>query len=221
MIVLENLTKVFNVNGSRKIVADHINTTFPTGVSVGLLGRNGAGKSTLLQMIAGTVQPTSGRILTSGAISWPVGLASSFHRDLTGEQNVLFIARIYGVDTNEMCAFVEEFAELGAHFRAPFRTYSSGMRARLAFAASMGVPFETYLIDEVTAVGDARFRRKSEQMLAARLDKSAAILVSHSLGTLRKICQAGAVLDRGRLHYYPVLDEALQHHEELMHQKPG
>lgn len=216
MIVLENLTKQFTLNGRRKIVADNINAVFPTGVSIGLLGRNGAGKSTLLQMIAGTILPTSGRILTTGEISWPVGLASSFHRDLTGEQNVLFIARIYGVDTNMMCDFVQEFAELGDHFRMPFRTYSSGMRARLAFAASMAVPFETYLIDEVTAVGDAKFRQRSEEIMNARLGKSAAIVVSHSFGTLRRICQAGAVLDNGRLTYYPVLEEAIERHLENM-----
>ena len=137
---------------------------FPTGAVVGLLGRNGAGKTTLMQMIAGTMEPTSGRILSDGSISYPVGFAGSFHRDLTGAQNTRFVARIYGIDTEALVAFVEDFAELGKHYHLPFRTYSAGMRARLAFGVSMGIPFDFYLIDEVTAVGDANFREKSREV---------------------------------------------------------
>lgn len=216
MIRLENLTKVFRLNGRRKIVADKITASFPTGRAVGLLGRNGAGKSSLLQMIAGTLEPTSGRILSDGSVSWPVGFAGSFHRDLTGEQNVRFIARVYGIDTDEMCDFVERFAELGPHFRLPFRSYSSGMRSRLAFGASMAVPFDTYLIDEVTAVGDARFKEKSNELLAERLEGASAIVVSHSISSLRKICSSGAVLENGKLHYHSRLNDAIAHHLDNM-----
>jgi len=168
MIRFENLTKSFRLRGERKVVIDHLNLTLPTGRSLALLGRNGAGKSTLLQMIAGTMRPDSGRVVSDGSISWPVGFAGSFHRDLTGAENVRFIARIYGVDTDGLLAFVEDFAELGKFFHMPVRSYSSGMRSRLTFGASMGIHFDTYLVDEVTATGDAAFRRKSQAVFRAR-----------------------------------------------------
>ena len=172
MVRLENLTKFFWANDQKKLVADNISLTFRTGASVALLGRNGAGKSTLMQMIAGTLRPNSGRVVSDGTISWPVGFGGSFHRELTGAQNVKFIARIYGVDTNELMDFVEDFAELGAHFHMPVRSYSSGMRSRLAFGTSMGIRFDTYLVDEVTAVGDAEFKRKSQTVFNERMRDS-------------------------------------------------
>ena len=138
VIRFENLTKSFRIRGERKVVIDNLNLALPTGKSLALLGRNGAGKSTLLQMIAGTMRPDSGRIVTEGSISWPVGFGGSFHRELTGAQNIRFIARIYGVDTDGLLAFVEDFAELGRSFHMPVRSYSSGMRSRLGFGASMG-----------------------------------------------------------------------------------
>ncbi|MCQ0970141.1 ABC transporter ATP-binding protein [Paracoccus sp. TK19116] len=216
MIRLVNLTKVFKSRQGEKYVAKKIDAIFPTGSSVALLGRNGAGKSTLLHMIAGNILPTSGQILSDGTISWPVGYAGSFHKELTGEQNVRFIARIYGMDTEAMCDFVSHFADVGPHFRQPFRTYSSGMRARLAFGTSMAIPFGTYLIDEVTAVGDTKFKRKSKFLLKARLRGASAIFVSHSSSTLRDFCDAGAVLENGKLTFYPDLEEAIAHHEESM-----
>ncbi|MCQ0971232.1 ABC transporter ATP-binding protein [Paracoccus sp. TK19116] len=212
MIRLDRLTKTYVLNGRRKTVADDINAVFPTNVSVALLGRNGAGKSSLLKMIAGTMLPTSGRILSTGTISWPVGFAGSFNAELTGEQNTRFVARIYGVDTKEMSDFVKGFAELGQHFYLPFRTYSSGMRARLAFGVSMAVPFDTYLVDEVTAVGDAAFREKSNRVFYARMEHAGAIVVSHSVGMLRETCQAGAVLEKGKLTYFHDIEEAIDHH---------
>lgn len=216
MIRLEGLTKVFEMEGRRKVVADNINAVFPTGRAVGLLGRNGAGKSTLLQMIAGTMDPSSGRITSTGSISWPVGFAGSFHPDLSGAQNVRFVARIYGVDSDELCDFVQEFAELGTHFHLPFRTYSSGMRSRLAFGTSMGIGFDTYLVDEITAVGDAAFRHKSDMMFKARLKTSGAVMVSHSMGQVRSICDAAAVLEDGRLTWYEDVDEGIDHHNRNM-----
>jgi len=216
MIRLIDLCKTYRVNGVPTVVADNINATFPTGASVALLGRNGAGKSSLLRMIAGTMAPTRGRIMSDGAISWPVGFAGSFHGDLTGAQNVRFIARIYGVDTDALVDFVEDFAELGEHFRLPFRTYSSGMRARLAFGVSMGIRFDTYLVDEVTSVGDAAFRRKSEAVFMERMRESGAIVVSHNMGLLRRICAAGAVLEDGRLTWHDDVNDAIAHHEENM-----
>jgi capsular polysaccharide transport system ATP-binding protein len=216
MIRLQNLTKIYRVNGQPTLVADNITATFPTGSSVALLGRNGAGKSSLLKIISGVMQPTSGEVISDGTISWNVGFSGSFHPDLTGAQNVRFVARIYGVDTDDLQAFVADFAELGHHFHQPFRTYSAGMRSRLAFGLSMGIRFDTYLIDEVTSVGDAAFRVRSESILNDRLRDSSAIVVSHSMTLLRRICTVGAVLEQGRLTWYDDVEAAIEAHERNM-----
>lgn len=216
MIVLKNITKIFQAAGRKKVVARQINAIFPSGVSVGLLGRNGAGKSTLLRLIAGLSTPTSGEILTDGRISYPVGLASSMHPDMTGAQNALFVARIYGADTDEMVRYVEEFAELGAHFHMPVRTYSSGMRGRLSFGINMALDFDTYLVDEITAAGDARFHSKSNSVFLDRIGSRSAIYVSHSTTQIRKVCKAGAVLENGVLIYYQDVEEAIAHHDRNM-----
>ncbi len=216
MISLRNLTKTFVLNGQRKTVLNRVNIDFPTGVSVGLLGRNGAGKSTLLELIAGTVDATSGEVLSDGSISFPVGFAGSFHPDMTGAQNTRFVARVYGVDSDALADYVADFAELGGHFHLPLRSYSSGMRSRLAFGVSMGLSFDTYLIDEITAVGDAQFKKKSQAVFADRMARSGAIFVSHSPQTLRDMCQAGAVLENGVLTYYDRIDDAITHHARNM-----
>lgn len=216
MIRLENLNKTYYLNGRKTIVAKDINAIFPTGVSVALLGRNGAGKSSLLRMIAGTMDPTSGQVTSTGTISWPVGFAGSFHPDLTGAQNTRFIARVYGIDTDALLEYVADFAELGQHINLPIRTYSSGMRSRLAFGISMGIEFDTYLVDEVTSVGDASFRKKSVTVFQERMANSGAIVVSHGMPTLKKFCTAGAVLENGRLTYFDDLDEAIELHNQNM-----
>lgn len=216
MIELRNVNKSYVLKNSRTVVARELTFTFPSGQSIGLLGRNGAGKSSLLRMIAGTVLPDSGEILSTGSISWPVGFAGSFHPELSGAQNVRFVARLYGVDSDAMIDFVRDFAELGEHFHLPVRSYSSGMRSRLAFGMSMAVPFDTYLIDEVTAVGDAAFSAKSKAILKDRLEQSGAIIVSHSMRLLRRLCTAGALLHEGQLFYYDDINEAIEHHEVMM-----
>ena len=216
MIRLVNLSKSFFVNGQQTIVADEINVSFPIRASVALLGRNGAGKSSLLKMIAGTMDPSSGEIFSTGTISWPVGFAGNFHPDLSGAQNTRFIARLYGVDTDELLEFVKDFAELGNKFDLPFGSYSSGMRSRLAFGVSMGVDFDTYLVDEVTSVGDAAFRQKSSRVFKDRGKTRGGIVVSHSMPVLRDLCDAGAILENGKLSYFDNLDEAIKVHHENM-----
>jgi capsular polysaccharide transport system ATP-binding protein len=216
MIQLHNLSKTYHLNRRSKVVARNMNVTFPTGVSVALLGRNGAGKSSLLKMIAGTMDPDEGEILSDGTISWPVGFAGSFHPELTGAQNVRFVARVYGVETTALIDFVEDFAELGQHFHLPFRSYSSGMRSRLAFGTSMGIKFDTYLVDEVTSVGDAAFKHKSEKVFKARMENSGAIVVSHTMPMLKRMCQAGAVLENGELVYFDDIKDAISHYEGII-----
>ncbi len=216
MIHLNKITKSFQTRGAPKVILHETDLVFPTGVSVGLLGRNGAGKSTLMEMIGGTLKPDTGTIDVTGTVSWPVGFKGSFHKELTGAQNVRFIARVYGVDTETLLAYVKEFAELGSHLNMPVRSYSSGMRSRLAFGVSIGIPFDTYLVDEVTSVGDAAFKRKSRFAFLERMENAGAIVVTHSMRQLRKLCEAGAVLEDGTLTYYDDIEEAISKHHENM-----
>ncbi|MGB5863425.1 MAG: ABC transporter ATP-binding protein [Sulfitobacter sp.] len=216
MIRFENLTKSYWVQGVRQTIIDNLSIELPTGKSLALLGRNGAGKSTLMQLIAGTLRADNGRVVSDGSISWPVGFGGSFHPDLTGAQNVRFIARIYGVDTDELVGFVEDFAELGKHFHMPVRSYSSGMKSRLTFGASFGIQFDTYLVDEVTAVGDAAFRAKSKALFTERMKTSSAILVTHEMAQVRSFCESGILLEAGTLTYFEDVEMAIQAHLDLI-----
>jgi capsular polysaccharide transport system ATP-binding protein len=212
MIVLKNVTKTYRVRTGHKYILHDADIVFPTGANVALLGRNGAGKSTLLKMIAGTVDLDRGEILRTGTISWPIGFAGSFHPDLSGAQNTRFIARVYGCDTEELLHFAREFAELGDFFDMPFRTYSAGMRSRLAFGVSMGVPFDTYLVDEVTSVGDAVFRAKCNAIFAERRKTAGTIVVSHAIDMVRKMCDCGVVLENGQLTFFENIHHAIHQH---------
>jgi len=216
MIQFINLTKTFTMDRVSKTVAKNVNLTIPSRTSVALLGRNGAGKSTLLKMIAGTQSPTAGEIRITGSVSWPVGFAGSFHPDLSGAQNCRYVARLYGVDSDELVAFTADFSELGKHFNLPIRTYSSGMTSRLAFGVSMGISFDTYLVDEVTAVGDASFRKKSNDLFLERMRSSGSIVVNHSVGVIRQLCNAAIVLEDGELSYFEDIEEAIAVHNRNM-----
>lgn len=220
MIELRNVTKTFQGRRRLTVVANNISHIFPSGKSVALLGRNGAGKSSLLSLIAGTTKPDSGEVIRKGRISYPVGFAGSFHPDLTGVQNTRFVARIYGVDSDELVDFVQDFAVLGHHLHLPFRTYSAGMRSRLAFGVSMGIPFDTYLVDEVTSVGDAAFKVKSQAIFNERMKNAGAIVVSHSMDQMKSLCTSGAVLEKGRLFYYERIERAIEHYQKMLANKP-
>ncbi|WP_439141818.1 ABC transporter ATP-binding protein [Planktotalea sp.] len=218
MVRFENVSKTYVLNGRQKTVARDVNLDIPSGACVGLLGRNGAGKSTLMRMIAGTLAPSEGHIYHKGTVSWPVGFAGSFHPELSGAQNVRFLARVYGCDTEDLVDFVGDFADLGGHFQLPFRTYSSGMRSRLAFGVSMGIHFDTYLIDEVTSVGDASFQARSRDLLKQRTQNAGAIVVSHAMGMIRQLCTSGAVLENGKLTYFDDIETAIAVHEQNLAQ---
>ena len=213
MIEFRNVSKHYLTPTSRKVILEGLDLLLPGGAKVGLLGRNGAGKTTLLGMVAGTVRPETGEIRRHGAVSWPLGFGGTFHGDLTGAQNVRFVARIYGMDTDALVAYVAEFSELGEFMNMPVRTYSSGMRARLAFGMSMGVAFDWYLVDEITAVGDANFRKKSLEVFRNRLGDAGMLMVSHSVGTIRAYCTSGLVLENGRATYYEDIEAAIAAHE--------
>ncbi|SFR15571.1 ABC transporter ATP-binding protein [Poseidonocella sedimentorum] len=219
MIALRNLTKSFWTPSGRKYILRDVNLVVPAGKAVALMGRNGAGKTTLLQIISGNMSPDSGEVVSEGTISYPVGFGGSFHRDLTGAQNTRFVARIYGVDTEELLRFVTGFAGLGKHLHMPVRSYSSGMKSRLAFGVSMGIHFDTYLVDEVTSVGDSAFRRKSAEVFMDRMRHSSAVVVTHSLKEVRRLCQAGCVIEDGQLEYFDNVEDAIALHVSNMEDK--
>ena len=215
MICLENVFKFYHTAGHKKIVLDHVSTVFEPGKSYGLLGVNGAGKSTLLRLIAGAELPNSGRIRRTVRVSWPLGFAGGFHPHMTGRENVKFVARAYGEDIDEVIDFVEEFAEIGDYLDAPFRTYSSGMMARLAFGMSLAVTFDCYLVDEITAVGDARFQSRCKAIFDRRRENSDMIVVSHSMSTIKDYCDHGAVLVDGRLIMFDAVNDAIELYNRL------
>ncbi|MBC7313281.1 MAG: ABC transporter ATP-binding protein [Rhizobium sp.] len=216
MIRLEQASKYVYTRGNKKPILDGVSLMLKRGRSIGLLGRNGAGKSTLLRLFAGTIKLDSGRIVREGRISWPLGFQGSFQGNLTGEQNVRFVARIYGVDSEQLIDYVADFAELGAFFRSSVNTYSSGMKARLAFGLSMGVNFDYYLVDEITAVGDANFKKKCRDIFETRLVDSDVIMVSHSMATIREYCDCGIVLEKGKLTYFDDVEDAIRTHNKNM-----
>lgn len=221
MISLEGVTKYHWTKAGRRCVLDDVNFTFERGRSVGLLGANGAGKSTLIRLIAGLEKPSAGRIRRQARISWPLGLKGGFHSTLTGAENVRFVSRIYDVDYADIIDFVADFAEIGDYLNMPIKTYSSGMVARLAFGLSFALRFDVYLIDEVTAVGDAGFRERCEAELAGRCQNADVIMVSHSMSTLRQYCNHGVILDNGKLETFETLDASIAEYERRLKHKNG
>ena len=214
MIVFDNVSKFYPTkDGGRTTIIENFSAVLRPGINIGILGKNGAGKSTMMRMIAGGEPPSGGAIYRAGRISWPLGFAGGFSKELTGRQNLRFISRLYNVDFQSVVDFVAEFSELGRFLDEPLGTYSSGMRARLAFGSCMAIDFDYYLIDEVIAVGDKNFRRKCAEVFAERRERASVLLVSHSAGMLRQFCDIGGVLADGQLTFYDTLDEAIEVHD--------
>jgi capsular polysaccharide transport system ATP-binding protein len=215
MIKLDRVFKFYKTAGITKIVLDHVSLLFETGYSYGLMGVNGAGKSTTMRLIAGTELPNSGRVRRTTRVSWPLGFATGFHPHMTGRENVKFVARVYGADLRKVLNFVDDFAEIGDYIDVPIRTYSSGMMARLSFGLSMAIEFECYLVDEITAVGDARFGARCKEAFDARRKNADVIMVSHSMQTVKDYCDKGGVIVDGQIVMFPNVDGAIAAYNRL------
>jgi capsular polysaccharide transport system ATP-binding protein len=199
----------FEGGGTHQVLND-VSFELGRGDKMAVLGRNGAGKSTLIRLLGRIEMPTSGRIEQTMTLSWPVGLGGGVHPMLTGNDNIRFIARIYGKPVAEVRDYVDDFAELGRFLSEPVHTYSSGMNARLNFALSLAIDFDCYLIDEVLAVGDHRFARRSHEELFEKRADRAMILASHQIETIRAYCSRALLLYRGRGKVFDNLDLALE-----------
>lgn len=213
MIDIRNLTKVYHTRQGHKTVLDKINLRVRAGEKVGILGRNGAGKSTMIRMISGAELPTSGSIARKMRVSWPLAFGGAFQGSLTGMDNLRFICRVYGADPKAAEPFVQDFSELGYYLREPVKTYSMGMRARLAFAISMAIEFDCFLIDEIVAVGDSRFHAKCHYELFEKRKDRSLIIVSHDAGYIREHCDTAAVLVNGKLHDFDNIDAAFDFYQ--------
>lgn len=208
MIQLDRVTKVYPARGGKKVVLDDVNFVLERGQKIGILGPNGAGKSTLIRLLAGVEQPTKGAIRRHMSLSWPLAFGGAFQSSLTGLDNLRFVCRVYGCDEAKMRAFVDEFSGLGRYLREPIKVYSSGMRARLAFALSIAVEFDCFLIDEVIAVGDQQFQERCREELFVKRGDRSMILVSHDPNLIRQHCTLAAVLNEGKLTVCESVDEA-------------
>lgn len=220
MIELSHIHKAYPLkNGESNVVLNDINLKIEEGRSIAILGLNGAGKSTLMRIIGGAEAPDRGRVIRTSRVSWPIGFSGCFHGSLTGRENLRFVSRIYGADIKKVTDYVEDFAELGKYLDMPVKTYSSGMRSKLAFGLSMAIQFDFYLIDEAFSVGDAPFRKKAQEVIKSRTSNATLIFVSHSMAAVQQSCVCGAVLFGGELTYYPELKDAIQHYTEICNGK--
>ena len=215
MISCVNISKSYPIGSGRKRVLNGLNLQIKPGEHIGLLGRNGSGKTTLIKLIGGVEMPTSGQVHRHMTISWPLGFNGGFQGSLTGYDNARFIARIYGQEYNEIRDYVEEFTELGVQLKMPVKTYSSGMRARLAFGLSLAIEFDCYLIDEVIMVGDANFHHKCHVELFEKRGDRALVLASHSPDLIREFCDRALVIHEGNATVYDDVNEALEVYTSL------
>lgn len=209
MMEMVDVWKRYPIHGGHHQVLKGVNLTVSGGEKLGILGRNGAGKSTMIRLISGAERPDRGRVTRKMTVSWPLAFGGAFQGALTGLDNLRFICRVYGVDPKDKVGFVDDFAELGPFLREPVRTYSSGMRARLAFALSMVIEFDCFLIDEVVSVGDSRFTAKCELELFQKRKDRAMIIVSHDVGYLKKHCERIVLLEDGHIRTGDSIDDVL------------
>lgn len=221
MIIVDDVHKRYqSEHGPGKWVLRGVSLTIPPKINVGLVGRNGAGKSTMLRLIGGVDQPTRGHVERQCRVSWPLGFGGGLQGSLSGRQNAKFICRIHGheEDIPERIAGIQEFAEIGDAFDQPVKSYSTGMQARLKFAISLAFDFDVYLADELTAVGDAAFKKKAQRAFRDLVDRAGVILVSHQEGIMREVCSAGIWLHEGGAYWFDDVKDALRHYRNSLPQ---
>ncbi len=216
MIEVNELYKHYFIHGKKYSILENINFQVPKGHHLALIGRNGAGKSTLIRMLGKVELPSSGYIHHKMSVSWPLGFSGGFQGSLTGIDNIRFIARIYDTKFDDLYEYVDDFSELGAHLYKPVKTYSSGMRARLAFALSIAIDFDCYLIDEVMLVGDQRFHSKCMEALFDRSQNKALIVASHELGLLAQTCDSALIVENKGVRYFGNIHEAIEVYSRSM-----
>jgi len=217
MIHFENVSKYYPTKQGRHYIFKNVNMSLPTDVNIAVLGPNGVGKSTLIRMMGGADMPNSGLIHSNQNISWPLGLQGGLQGSMSARENTRFVARIHGYkNTKAIEQQVADFAQIGKFFDEPVKTYSSGMRSKVTFGLSMGFDFDfdVLLIDELGAVGDANFKKKSEALLQEKYAKTKLIMVSHSMAQLKKQCQAGLLIKDQNLHYFPNLADAISEYQD-------
>lgn len=213
MFELRNVTKSYLTPNGRRYVFRNLSLAIPPGKNIGLIGRNGAGKSTLMRLLGGADVPDSGTIVTDRSISWPIGLTGGFQGSMSGRDNIKFVCRIYGATgeaMREKIRYVQEFAEIGDWIDEPIKTYSSGMRSRVAFGLSMAFDFDYYLIDEVMSVGDAQFKRKCADVFREKLQKSNVVLVTHAMQEVEKLCDIVLLVRDGGIQVYEDVAEGIR-----------
>lgn len=220
MIRLHGIHKSYRTRNGSHTVLDGIDLTVHPGEKLGILGCNGAGKSTLIRILSGADLPTAGTIRRDMSVSWPLAFGGAFQTHLTGLDNLKFVCRVYGVDYKPLIPFVEDFAELGPYFREPVVNYSHGMVTRLAFALSMAVEFDCFLIDEAMVVGDVRFHEKSHYELLHKRKDRAYILVSHDANAIKIYCETAYVLHDGKLHAFDSVAHAYDYYQRILHEQP-
>ena len=220
MIELQHVTKNYFTKAGRKEILKNVNFTLRKGEKVGILGRNGAGKSTLIRLISGVEAPTSGVINRKMSISWPIAVSGAFQGSLTGLDNLRFICRLYNADVDYVHSFTQDFSELGDYLYEPVKSYSSGMKARLAFALSISIEFDCYLIDEVIAVGDQRFKDRCHYELFEKRKDRSIILVSHSPSSVKQYCDNAMVLNEGIMHSFDDMGKAYEYYNNSQISKP-
>jgi capsular polysaccharide transport system ATP-binding protein len=208
-IIVSDICKTYHTQTGHKDVLKGVSFKVSKGEKIAVLGRNGAGKSTLVKIVGGVERPSSGMIRRNLSMSWPLAFGGGFEASMTGLDNIRFIARLYDRPIRETVDRVDDFAELGRDLLIPVKFYSSGMRARLAFALTLAIDFECYLIDEVIAVGDQRFHQKCHDALFVERRESAMILVSHDVGIIREYCSSALVLKRGRGRVFEDIEFAI------------
>lgn len=214
MIRVENVSKVYSTRRGPHTVLDGVSFELGRGRNLGILGRNGAGKSTLIRLISGAENPTSGRIRREMSVSWPLAFGGAFQPHMTGLDNLKFVCRVYGVDHRPLVPFVEDFTELGVYFREPVFHYSHGMLTRLAFALSMAIEFDCFLIDEAMVVGDVRFHERCHVELFHKRKDRAFILVTHDANVIKLYCENACVLHEGKLLPFDTVDAAYEFYNQ-------